>query len=257
MPELPDLEVFSDNLTSELKDATLKKIFVCKASNVNVSAAKLKRFLAGHKLDHVYRDGKELRFLFDNGNILGFHMMLHGELKFAESKEKLNYGIVDMHFENKRLALTDFQGRARVTLNPEPKQAPDVFDNDVNVNFWKKNLATKATIKNVLMDQKVVRGIGNAYADEILWKAKISPFSIGKKIPFQKITSLAKAIRSVLTNAQKKIKKKDPHIIGGEIRDFLVIHNSHKTKSPGGARILTKNNAGRKTYYTKEQVLYK
>jgi formamidopyrimidine-DNA glycosylase len=115
----------------------------------------------------------------------------------------------------------------------------------------------KVTIKNFLLDQKTIRGIGNAYADEILYSAGISPFSVSNKIPQDKIRLLVKSIRSVLTKAEKQIKKKNPGIIAGEIRDFLDIHNAHKKKSPGGKKIEFKMAGGRKTYYTSEQKLYK
>ena len=107
------------------------------------------------------------------------------------------------------------------------------------------------------MDQHVIRGIGNAYADEILWDAGISPFSAGNKIPPEKIKTLVKSIKKVLKDAEKKIKKTHPNLISGEIRDFLVLHHSKLKKSPTGAIIETGEINKRKTYYTNEQVLYK
>ena len=106
------------------------------------------------------------------------------------------------------------------------------------------------------MNQDIIRGIGNAYADEILWEAGISPFSKSNKIPPGKIKDLAKAIHSVLHNAEKQILKKEPGLISGEVRDFLLIHNSKKKESPTGGKILTKMAGGRKTFYTDEQVLF-
>ena len=109
----------------------------------------------------------------------------------------------------------------------------------------------------MLLDQKIIKGIGNAYADEILWDAGISPFSVSNKIPADKLKALAASIKTILNNAEKQIKKSHPDIIKGEVRDFLLIHNSKKKTSPGGAQILQKEIGGRKTYYTNEQELYK
>ena len=64
------------------------------------------------------------------------------------------------------------------------------------------------------------------------------------------------AIKKVLTDAEKEIRKNHPDIISGEVRDFLKIHNSKKKESPGGADIQIKTAGGRKTYFTDEQVLY-
>jgi formamidopyrimidine-DNA glycosylase len=128
---------------------------------------------------------------------------------------------------------------------------------EAGLKFWRDILKSGAGIKNLMLDQQVIRGIGNAYADEILWTAGISPFSKANQIPVKKIPQLVKAVRSVLQSAEKQIQKKEPGIIGGEIRDFLCIHNSKKKKSPAGAPILFAIKGGRKTYYTREQQLYK
>lgn len=81
-------------------------------------------------------------------------------------------------------------------------------------------MKTRTNIKNLLLDQKVIRGIGNAYADEILWHARISPLSVCNKIPDEKIKAIAKSIKTVLHKAIKHICKSHPQIISGEVRDF-------------------------------------
>lgn len=257
MPELPDLQVFSNNLNRQLKNHTLHHLVLSKKAETNAGEAALKKAFEKQKLQQVYREGKELRFQFSNENILGLHLMLRGKLVWKEHDDEMPHSLLELAFDNKTLVLTDFQRRARIMLNPAEKEAPDVLSKNVNASFWKKQLQTKAAIKNVLTDQSVVRGIGNAYADEILWRAKISPFSEARKIPPAKISSLAKSIKDVLKNAEKQIAKKVPGIIGGEVRDFLIVHNAKHTKTPGGATIKSSVKGAGKTYYTDEQVLYK
>lgn len=256
MPELPDLQVFSRNLTKKLAGKTLKKVNVTKGARVSVSKAVLKKSIEGQKLVRVYREGKELRFLFRNKDVLGIHLMLRGKLFWFEEKNTHAHTLVEFYFDKTGLALTDFQRKASVTLNPAQADAPDALSKEVNSDFWKEALQSKATIKNLLLDQHVIRGIGNAYADEILWKAGISPFSKSNKIPPASVRSLARAVPGVLKKAEQQISKADPSIIGGELRDFLVIHNSHKKKSPSGAVIKQKVAGARKTYYTDEQTLF-
>lgn len=106
------------------------------------------------------------------------------------------------------------------------------------------------------MDQKVIRGIGNAYADEILYDARLSPFSASNKIPADKVKELAKSIRSVLEDAEKQIIKTNPDIISGEVRDFLQVHLPKKKETPAGEAIQQKEVGGRKTYYTERQELF-
>ena len=134
--------------------------------------------------------------------------MLRGKLSWAEDKVPSNT-LLELVFGNgNRLALTDQQYNARVTLNPPQTNVPDAVSKDANLQFWKDHLQSKATIKNLILDQKVIRGIGNAYADEILWQAGISPFSISNKIPPAKVNALSKSVKKVLKNAEKQIRKK-------------------------------------------------
>lgn len=134
----------------------------------------------------------------------------------------------------------------------------DALAEGLSAAFLQKKLKASKTalVKNFLMDQKKIKGIGNAYADEILWEAKISPFSKCGAIRETQVADLAKAIKSVLIDAEKHILKHHPDLITGEVRDFLKIHNHHKEKSPTGKPILVEEINGRKTYYTEEQKLY-
>ncbi|UOE52084.1 Fpg/Nei family DNA glycosylase [Mucilaginibacter sp. SMC90] len=255
MPELPDLQAFSHNLQKKLAGKTIKKIDVHNAKKLNVSTNELNEILSGQTLEKVYREGKELHIRFSKGDVLGLHLMLHGKLFLFDIKNENKYAIIELHFDdNSGLALTDFQGIATPTLNPEKKDVPDALEADAG--YLKKRLAkTKTNIKTVLLDQKILRGIGNAYADEILWHARISPFSVSNKIPEAKLNDLVEAIKTVLEDAEKSILKSNPDIINGEVRDFMLIHNSKKKQSPAGAAIII-NDASRKTYYTDEQELF-
>ncbi|MBA4058070.1 MAG: DNA-formamidopyrimidine glycosylase, partial [Marivirga sp.] len=204
----------------------------------------------------VYREGKELHFQFSKDDVLGLHLMLHGALSFTEIDEVVKHAVLELVFDEKKLALTDWQRAAKIKLNPEPSDVPDALSNDVNYEFLKTALQKRTTIKNFLLDQKMIRGIGNAYADEILWDAGISPFSICKAIPDKAIKKLAHSIHKILADAEKNIKKADPQRISGELREFLVIHNSKKKTSPTNAPIQYKMVASRKTYFTNEQELF-
>lgn len=258
MPELPDLQVFSSNLHKKLAGKMLKKISIVNEKKLKSPASAFKKNLEKHKLKKVERVGKELHFEFDNDAVLGLHLMLRGQLHLFEGKNDHKYTIIELLFDDDTgLAMADFQGQATPTLNPEERDAPDALSDTVNYKFLKEQLQSKAGIKNILLDQHVIRGIGNAYADEILWDAGISPFSIANKIPDNKIKALAKSIKSVLKNAEKQIRKADPGIISGEIRSFLDIHNSKKKESPTGGQIKQATVGSRKTYYTEEQELFK
>jgi len=259
MPELPDLQVFSQNLSRKLCGKRVQKIHAIYTKKLKVDEKELQAAIEGAVITSIYRDGKELHFKFDNGHVLGLHMMLKGELRYFQDTNENKLTILEMLFEDGTgLAMTDFQRQATPTLDPEPRTAPDALSREANFRFLKQILSnSRVPIKKLLMDQNVIRGIGNAYADEILWHARISPFSVSNKVSESAIKKLRKSIKTVFTQAEKAIRKADPDIIGGEIRDFLAIHHANKTHSPTGAKILKDDSTGRKTYYTKEQQLFK
>ncbi len=215
--------------------------------------------LEGKTLKDVYRSGKELRFLFSMDTHLGLHLMLTGDLIPFEGKNERKSTIVELHFSNgKAIALTDRMKNAFVKLAPEDKEGVDALDKGLNYRYLKNTFsARKAAIKNLLLDQNIIRGIGNAYSDEILWETRISPFSVANAIPNEKIKELARTIKKVLKSATAKIAKSHPGLIHGEVRDFLKIHTKNKTESPTGTPIKIEHKGMMKTYYTDEQVLYK
>jgi formamidopyrimidine-DNA glycosylase len=257
MPEMPDIEVFSRNLKKMFGGKKLLKLKVVDKKNIKDSQKELSKALEGQKLKDVYRSGKEMRFLFSNGNILGLHLMLTGDLIPFEEKNERKSTKVEFYFDKgNNLALADRFKNAFIKLNPEEKDGIDVLDPKLNYSYLKKAFNKRAAIKNVLLDQNVIRGIGNAYSDEILWQTRISPFSKANAIPDDKIKELAKNIKKVLKAATTKINKNHPGLIHGEVRDFLDIHTRKKDRSPTGAKIRIADRGMLKTYYTDEQILY-
>lgn len=257
MPELPDIEVFSRNLKKMYGGKKLSKIRIVNDKNIKDPQALLSKSLDGQKLKDVYRSGKELRFHFSNGTILGMHLMLTGDLIpfIAENNRKSTK--VEFYFEDgNNLALTDRFKNAFVKLDPQDKDGIDALDPKLNYTYLKKALNRKAAIKNILLDQDVIRGIGNGYSDEILWRCRISPFSKANALPDEKIKELAKAVKKVLKEATEKIFKNYPGLIHGEVRDFMDIHTKKKDRSPTGSKIRIAARGMLKTYYTDEQVLY-
>jgi formamidopyrimidine-DNA glycosylase len=258
MPELPDLQVFSRNLTKMLSGKTVAKVAAVNSKKLNVSEKQLNDTLQKQKLKEVVRDGKELHFVFDKGDVLALHLMLHGKQHVFDKTNSEKSTIIEIYFTDDTVyALTDFQGQATPTLNPAQKDGTDALAKEMNAQFLTDILSKKKTvIKSLLLDQHIIRGIGNAYADEILYDAHISPFSASNKIPAGRIKDLAKSIRSVLTNAEKQILKSHPDIISGEVRDFLKVHDAKKKHTESGAEIRVKVSGSRKTYYTDEQELF-
>lgn len=256
MAELPDLTVFAKILSRKFKGKVLDEIEIKVAKKLKISAAKLKKTLEGKKLTEVARDGKTLKFHFGD-EVLGLHLMLRGELQLLVNNEELpKFTVFAFHFSGKTgFAVTDILKQATPTLHPAKPTAPDALA-ITEKEFLALLAKRKKKIKEVLMDQKALRGIGNSYADEILWEAKISPFSVASAIPEAQQKKLFSSMQKVLNVAIDFIAKENGDELKGELRDAMKVHGANIKKSPTGAEILSGKIAGRTAYYTKEQKEY-
>lgn len=257
MAELPDLAVFAATLNRKFATKTVKEIEVKVAKKLNVTVAELKSAIADKKLNSVARYGKTLRFYFSGENVLGLHLMLRGDLvAIDKTYQPTKSTILYLLFSGgEGFAVVDPLKQATPTLNPPEAKSPDALD--MELAYFTKTLSKrKKAIKEVLMDQQLMRGIGNAYADEILWDAKISPFSAANAIPEPAVKQLFKSISTVLEQAIKDLTKSSGDDFKGELRDFMKVYGPKIEKSPTGAKVKSDKIAGRSTYFTDEQKLY-
>lgn len=254
MPELPDLAVFSENLQARLQGKTVHSVECHKA--IRLSPEELRNALCNTSIASVRRAGKETAFVFSNQAILLVHLMLEGEFSITSDPGAVSFRMLTLGLGGQSLVVSDPKGRATIKLNPSPSPVPDALEVDGTYLRSKISARRKKGVKAFLIDQSILRGIGNAYVDEILWHARIAPKSIVGKIPDHVIDNLMVSIRSVLTDAIEQIKKRSPETFSEEVRDFLCVHNPKRSESPTGHQIMTERVASRITYFTEEQVLY-
>jgi formamidopyrimidine-DNA glycosylase len=264
MPELPDLYVFSQNLKERILSKNIASVTVYNPRNINTPELFCEK-LTGTSIRDIIRDGKELRFLLANDNCFSVHLMLNGKffISSPDEEDRINSKITALYFEgtselSEVFVIADYQGLCKVTLNPKASKAPDALADTFTFEYFRTAMKKNAwkNIKAVLIDQNVVRGIGNAYVDEILWKAGISPASVTGKTPEAKARDLYDAIPLVLNGAILAIQKISPHIISGEERSFLSVLNPRKKYTDEGDRIIVKTIASKTTYFTEKQKLF-
>lgn len=260
MPELPDIEVFTRNLNKRFAGKQLVKVKIVNGEKLKDTASAFSKSLDGKTLEKIYRSGKEMRFRFSNGQLLGLHLMLTGDVILFDNENKNTHRatIAEFNFDDgSGFALTDRMRNANIKLDPVDKQGVDALSAELNFAYLKQAFKRKTGIKKILIDQDVIRGIGNSYSDEILWKARISPYSVAAAIPDEKIKELVPIIKKTLKDETERIYKKYKDKVNVEVKEFLQIHTKDKTESPTGAKIIIDQKGMMKTYYTNEQVLYK
>jgi len=261
MPELPDLEVFKGNIFKRLTSKKLLDVTVFNHQKCTTPQDYLNTELQGRELVSINRFGKELLFDFGEGKIIATHLMLSGRISFVDSlpsAHSINHKIFAFNFENETIVFSDMGGLCTVKYNPRPDGVPDAFGENFTLEYFRDIAQKKAkiNIKAFLIDQKVVKGIGNAYADEILWRAKISPHSVVGKIPQANFAELYSSIGTVLKEAVAAIRAFQPDIISGEERRFLQVHTKQKKQTDNGFPIHIERIASKTTYFTSEQVVY-
>ena len=256
MPELPIAAVYSANLASMLSGKEVESIELNRAP-LNVSCAELQAAVIGTVLSDVKRSGKEILFQFSNSSELLVHLLLAEGFAITRTPGDVQFKSLLIAFKGgPSLIISDPKGEIRAQLNPPPPAAPYVLD--INLEYLRGKIAkkTKMLAKAFLIDQSLFRGIGNAYADEILWEARISPKSVMGKIPDEAIELLFNSMRKVLIDAVDEIGKAKPDIISGQVLEILKVHNHSRAQSPTGWPIKKESVAGKTTYYTDEQALY-
>ena len=262
MPELPDLQVFSKNLKNKIANKRIIEVGYFNQAKINIDEDAVKSKLLETKIADIVREGKELYFHLANESTFSVHLMLNGKFDICALSEisNIKYKILTIGFEDAQaLVISDFQGLCKVTFDPKITGAPDALSEAFTLEYFQGaiNNNKKKNVKAFLINQDVVKGIGNAYADEILWKANISPESIVGKIPEAKVKELFEAILYILNDAIVNIEKICPDIISGEERSFLRVHNSKRKQTKEGEEILIKKIASKTTYYIERQQLFK
>jgi len=250
------LAVFSENLQARLQGKTVHSVECQRAIQLNTSHEQLNSSLCNTSIASVRRAGKEMAFVFSNQAMLVVHLMVEGKFHITPVPAAVRFQILTLSLGDESLVVSDPKGRVVLKLNPSPSSVPDALEVDGTYLRRKISERRRKGVKAFFLDQSILRGIGNAYVDEILWQARISPKSIVGRIPDHIIDDLVASIRSVLIDAIANIKREKPETISDEVRGFLCVHNPKRSESPTGYRIMTETVASRITYFTEEQVLY-
>ncbi|MBC8984912.1 hypothetical protein H9X96_03895 [Pedobacter sp. N36a] len=258
MFKLPYLEICAEIFDRKYKNRLLQKLDIKQHKCIHVSIAALNENLVGHELKKVWREGFSLFFQFKNYSVLEINLSIAAEFEMRLQNQEVTAGLLALSFSGGQiLSVKDRQQMSRFNLNPVPLTIPDVLSKEMSVDFLITLFSeTEVEIKSLLIDQEVIRGIDQSYADEILWFANISPFSIVSSIPNAEVKILHKTIKYVLQDVIKQARKLDLFNNRQKGIDLLMIHNAKKKYSPTGKVIKMKRDHHITTYYTDEQTLY-
>jgi len=180
MPELPEVETIRLGLEERLSGALIKTIDIRdqKLTRGQVDLLTMRKLVENNYLIKFGRHGKNLLFFLSNDMILFWHLGMTGGFKISEIYEELPHLRAYLETDKGYLLYSDIRRFGKVgvvkSVN-ELRKGIDPFEDNYLYESFYKLLASSKAIKSFLLDQEKISGIGNIYADEILWKAKILP----------------------------------------------------------------------------------
>ncbi|MGE4194912.1 MAG: bifunctional DNA-formamidopyrimidine glycosylase/DNA-(apurinic or apyrimidinic site) lyase [Pseudodesulfovibrio sp.] len=225
MPELPEVEVIARGLDATLAGRTIESVTVPGLTRLSEPAESLVPRVVGRTVVRVYRRAKVLLMELDDGTTLAFHLkmtgrVVHGPMRGPGKHDRILFALDDgslLFFADMRkfgyvrsfapgeLECWDFLAKA----GPEPLEtAPEVLAERI--------AGRRCAIKALLLNQSVVAGVGNIYADESLFRASVNPMTRGDRVGRDRAVRLFAELQSVLRQAIEEN--------GSSISDYVNAH---------------------------------
>jgi len=216
MPELPEVETITNDLKKFLPGLKIRGI------RTDIPAFKnLKKELVGKKILKIERRAKNILIGLSADKTLLIHLKLTGRLLYGKNFHDRFIHLIISLSNGQKLVLSDLRkfARAEVLGTKEiasklEKLGPEPLAPSFNFKKFQEVLKNKrGKIKQVLMNQEIISGIGNIYSDEILWEAGIHPLAQVEKLNEKKLKKIFSALKKVL---KKAVKAK-----GDSVSDYL------------------------------------
>ena len=241
MPELPDLTVYIESLAARVRGRRLLRIrllnpFLLRTAVPPISSVEGKAVVA------LRRVGKRIVVELEGKLFLVLHLMIAGRLRWEEkTPQKITLGLFE--FDGGTLALTEAGTKRRASLHLVQGEAAlkamdpggeEVLELGLSA-FSDKLRSENHTLKRALTDPRLFAGIGNAYSDEILHRARLSPVALTTQITDEQMHALYEAVRSTLKLWTERLRAQ----AGGEFpvkvtafREGMAVHGRYGEPCP-------------------------
>jgi formamidopyrimidine-DNA glycosylase len=244
MPELPDVLLYIESLKSRIVNQTLEHIrlaspFVVRSVTPPISSINGRRVLG------IRRLGKQIIFELDGDLFLIIHLMIAGRFQWKERGARVpgKLGLAAFDFPSGTLLLTEAGSKKRASLHlvqGEPglaafdRGALEVLDSSLEA-FRRQLTRENHTVKRSLTDPRLFSGIGNAYSDEILHRARLSPMKLTSKLTDEEIARLHAATKSTLTEWIERLRVETGSEFPSKVTAFrpeMAVHGRYGKPCP-------------------------
>ena len=211
MPELPEVETVRKGLIKKVKG---KKILSCKVLWNGIieypSKEEFIKNISNQTINDITRRGKFLMFILDDYYLIS-HLRMEGKYFIKKESDPLSTHdhVIFKLDTNEELRYNDTRkfGKMHLVKKDELDKTPisklglEPWDDNLNIKYLKDKLNKKKAIKTLLLDQSIITGIGNIYADEILFLSKIHPETEGSKLTNKNLQDIIDNTRNILSKA--------------------------------------------------------
>ena len=244
MPELPDIEVYVEAIAARVQGAPLEKIrlgspFLLRSADPPIRAAE------GHRVTAVRRLGKRIVLALEEELFLSLHLMIAGRLHWKERGAKLpgRSGLAAFDFPAGSLVLTEAGTKRRAALHlVRGEAALGALDGGGLEPLGASAEAFEAalrrenhTLKRALTDPALFSGIGNAYSDEILHRARLSPVKLTSRLDADEVLRLHAATQEVLREWVLRLRDEAAGRFPEGVtafREEMAVHGRHRRPCP-------------------------
>ena len=262
MPELPDIVVYIEALSARIVGQKLERVrllnpFLLRTADPPISAVE------GKRVTGLRRIGKRIVIGFEGGMFLVLHLMIAGRLRWGAASSKVpgRIGLAALEFSSGSLVFTEAGTRRRASLHLVQGEETlrrfdpgglDVLEVD-QATFASRLKAENHTLKRVLTDPRIFSGIGNAYSDEILHRARLSPIALTFQLADEEVARLYEATKAVLTEWTQRLRQEAGEAFPEKVtafRDAMAVHGRYGQPCPAcGAPVQRIVHADNETNY--------
>jgi formamidopyrimidine-DNA glycosylase len=244
VPELPDILVYIDALAARIVGEKLERVrlinpFLLRTADPPISAVE------GRRVIGLRRIGKRIVIELERGLFLVLHLMVAGRLRWSTAGRKApgRIGLAILEFSSGSLVLTEAGTKRRASLHlVQGETALERFDPgglevlDVDQAAFASRLKGEShTLKRALTDPRIFSGIGNAYSDEILHRARLSPVVLTARLTNEEVARLYEATRAILTEWTEQLRREAGEAFPDKVtafREAMAVHGRHGQPCP-------------------------
>ena len=237
MPELPDLAAYLDSLERRVVGRRLLGLKIASPFLLRTAVPPIAT-IEGRKVTGLRRVGKRIVFAFEGELFLVLHLMIAGRLHWPAKKGRNTLAIFE--FEDGTLSLTEAGTKRRASLHLVQGEAAlkamdpggiEVLNSNLH-DFEVRLKSENHTLKRARTDPRLFAGIGNAYSDEILHRARLSPILLSKDLEQEEIARLHEATISVLKEWSEQLRTDGFPEKVTAFRDGMAVHGRYRQPCP-------------------------